>query len=92
MKLRGRPRKITFHVFDPRVVEDVLDRDLVTFWREEDAEAAAEKRRRAALKAKLTRSRKSKGKTRSTPEADPDDASRSKLLGWEEFDRNGLLR
>jgi hypothetical protein len=28
---------ITFHVFDPRVVEDILDRDLVTIWREEDA-------------------------------------------------------
>lgn len=34
MKLRGRARKITFHVFDPRVVEDILDRDLVTVWRE----------------------------------------------------------
>jgi hypothetical protein len=34
VKLRGRGRKITFHVFVPRVVEDILDRDLVTVWRE----------------------------------------------------------
>lgn len=46
VKLRGRARKITFHVFDPRFVEDVLDRDLVTVWREEDAMTAAENRRR----------------------------------------------
>jgi hypothetical protein len=29
VKLRGRARKITFHVFDPRVVEDLLDRGVV---------------------------------------------------------------
>ena len=29
-KLRGRARKITFHVFDPSHIEDVLDRELVT--------------------------------------------------------------
>jgi len=28
VKLRGRARKITFHVFDPRHIEDVLDRDM----------------------------------------------------------------
>ena len=54
VKLRGRARKITFHVFDPRHIEDVLDRDLVTVWREEDAMTAAENRRRAAGKAALT--------------------------------------
>ncbi|MHC2568673.1 hypothetical protein ACVMH6_001001 [Rhizobium leguminosarum] len=90
VKLRGRARKITFHVFDPRVVEDILDRDLVTVWREEDAEATVEKGRRAALKAKLTRSLKTKAKTSSKPDAD--DASRLKPLGWEEFSRDGLLR
>lgn len=62
MKLRGRARKITFHVFDPRVVEDLLDRGAVEEWREEDAAAASESRRRAAYKAKLTRSLK-KGRT-----------------------------
>ncbi|KOF22349.1 hypothetical protein AC244_02060 [Ensifer adhaerens] len=92
VKLRGRARQITFHVFDPRVVEDILDRDLVTVWREEDAEASAENRRRAALKAKLTRSLKSGRKSPSEPEGNPDDASRPKLLGWEEFGRDGLLR
>ncbi len=58
VKLRGRARKITFHVFDPRHVEDVLDRDLVTVWREDDAIAAVENRRRAAAKAALKRARK----------------------------------
>ncbi len=33
VKLRCRARKITFHVFDPRRIEDVLDRDLVSVWR-----------------------------------------------------------
>ncbi|TPJ74651.1 hypothetical protein FJ471_01480 [Mesorhizobium sp. B2-7-1] len=59
VKLRGRARKITFHVFDPRHIEDVLDRDLVTGWREEDAARAAENRRRAAVKAALKRAQKS---------------------------------
>lgn len=58
VKLRGRTRKITFHVFDPRHVEDVLDLDLAAVWREEDALAAAENRRRAAGKAALTRAKK----------------------------------
>jgi hypothetical protein len=34
VKLRGRARKITFHVFEPRHIEDVLDRDMVSVWRE----------------------------------------------------------
>lgn len=92
VKLRGRAKKITFHVFDPRVVEDVLDRDLVTVWREEDAEAAAENRRRAALKTKMTRALKAGGKTASTSKEDLDDASPTKLSGWDEFRRDGLLR
>jgi hypothetical protein len=56
--LSFRARNVTFHFFDPRLVEDVLDRDLVTDWREQDAIAAAENRQRAAWKAKLTHSRK----------------------------------
>ncbi|WP_455872835.1 hypothetical protein [Rhizobium yanglingense] len=90
VKLRGRASKITFHVFDPHVVEDILDRDLVTVWREEDAEAAAENRRRAALKAKPTRSLRTSKK--SSTEGSSGDASRPKLSGWEEFGRDGLLR
>ncbi|MGO6689230.1 hypothetical protein [Rhizobium leguminosarum] len=92
VKLRGRARKITFHVFDPRVVEDLLDRGVVEEWREEDAAAAVENRRRAAYKAKLTRSLK-KGKTvKGDTVAGSDEAPRTELAGWEEFGRDGLLR
>lgn len=92
VKLRGRARKITFHVFDPRKVEDILDRDLVDAWREQDAETAAENRRRAAWKAKLTRAQKTADKPASTPPGNGDDASRPNLVGWEEFERDGPLR
>ncbi|MDQ0322050.1 hypothetical protein QO002_004256 [Pararhizobium capsulatum DSM 1112] len=34
VKLRGRTRKITFHVFDPTIVADILDREpSMTGWR-----------------------------------------------------------
>jgi hypothetical protein len=88
VKLRGRAKSITFHVFDPRDVEDVLNRDLVATWREDDVATAAEKRRRAAWKAKLTRSRKSGSETVSEGENEP----RPQLRGWGEFDRDGPLR
>ncbi|RYG79287.1 MAG: hypothetical protein EON59_16495 [Alphaproteobacteria bacterium] len=91
VKLRGRARKITFHVFDPRMVEDILDRAVVDTWREEDAERAAENRRRAAWKAKLTRSQKSGSGEVSTSEGRDED-DRFKLRGWAEFERDGLLR
>lgn len=85
VRLTGRAKKITFHVFDPRVVEDILDRDLVDVWREEDAERAAENRRLAAWKAKLT----PRGLN-----ADRDDGEeeRIELRGWAEFERDGPLR
>lgn len=92
VKLRGRAKKITFHVFDPRVVEDVLDRDLVTNWREEDAATAAENRRRAAWKAKMTRSLKANGEANGGSKPLPEDNTVSKLLGWADFVREGLLR
>ena len=92
VKLRGRARKITFHVFDPRHIEDVLDRDLPSVWREADAIAAAENRRRAAGKAALTRAGK---RQRTVPEG-VDNANepspKPKLKGWEDFDLDGLLR
>lgn len=88
VKLRGRARKITFHVFDPRAVEDLLNRGSVDEWREEDAIAAAENRRRAALKTKLSRSLRKSAKVKAPP---PDDVS-TKLAGWEEFSGDGLLR
>jgi hypothetical protein len=88
VKLRGRARKITFHVFDPRHIEDVLDRDLVTVWREEDAAAADENRRRGAGKAAIKRAQKS------APGTDPsaNEVSERKPIGWAEFESKGLLR
>jgi hypothetical protein len=90
VKLHGRARKITFHVFDPRRVEEILDRDLVDAWREDDAIGAAENRRRAAARRALTRSRKN-----SAPSAKPrgeQEGARPSLEGWEAFEREGLLR
>ncbi|TPI12497.1 hypothetical protein FJW06_17250 [Mesorhizobium sp. B4-1-3] len=86
VKLRGRARKITFHVFDPRHIEDVLDRDLVSVWREEDAATRAENRRRAAAKAALKRAQK---KSSGAASHTHDEAG---LRGWEDFDMDGLLR
>ena len=91
VKLRGRAGQITFHVFEPRMVEDLLDRGVVEEWREEDAAAAAENRRRAALKAKLTRSLKSKDSRAASAPHKGSDAPSEGLTGWEEFDRDGLL-
>jgi hypothetical protein len=91
VRLRGRARQITFHIFDPRVVEDLLDRGAVDEWREEDAAAKSENRRRTAYKAKLTRSLKNAGKTKPKSELGTGDAF-SNLTGWDEFGRDGLLR
>lgn len=91
VRLRGRAKQITFHVFDPRVVEDILDRGLVDEWREDDIAAAAENRRRAAYKAKLTRSLSKKHSPKSSTSHAP--ASETEVLtGWEQFGRDGLLR
>lgn len=89
VRLNGRARRITFHVFDPKMVEDILDRGVVDEWRDEDAIAKAENRRRAAYQAKLTRSlKKSKpAKVRTMADADA-----SKLDGWDEFGRDGFLK
>lgn len=90
VRLRGRARQITFHVFDPRVVEDLLDRGAVDEWREEDAAAKSENRRRTAHQAKLTRSLKNAGRAKPKSELGAEDAS-FKLAGWDEFGRDGLL-
>ena len=92
VKLRGRARKITFHVFDPRHIEDVLDRDLASVWREQDAIATADNRRRAAGKAALTRAGKRTRSMGATSGAREVDAASPKLEGWEDFDLDGLLR
>lgn len=86
VKLRGRARKITFHVFDPRYIEDLLDRDSMSVWREDDAIARKENRRRAAGKAAITRARRNGG-GEGVDAADPE-----KPVGWDEFEREGFLR
>ena len=91
VKLPGRAKKITFHVFDPRVVEDILNSDTLDAWCEDDAEKAAEKRRRAAWKRKLARAESKAGTPPETGSEDGDEA-RFKLRGWAEFERDGLLR
>lgn len=85
VRLRGRAKKITFHVFDPRVVEDLLDSDTIETWREEDAITAAENRRRAAWKAKLKRAQPAPAAADGGEVSEPE-----QLLGWAEFERGEL--
>jgi hypothetical protein len=86
VRLRGRAKAITFHVFEPQKVLDVLDSGDVDEWRENDKEAAAENRRRAAYKRKLTRTLAGQTKAKNSPS---DDAP---LEGWAVFGDDGLLR
>ncbi|GLU29276.1 hypothetical protein [Brucella sp. NBRC 12950] len=90
VKLRGRARKITFHVFDPEVIEDILDRGATEIWREHDRETASENRKRAAAKAKLIRSQKNLEKQQTAPKNANSDGSTPK--GWDEFNADGLLK
>ena len=70
--LRGRARQITFHVYDPRMVEDLLSRGAVD-------------------EAKLTRWLKKRH--RDEPRSERREANVSaELAGWEEFDRDGIVR
>ena len=87
VKLRGRARKITFHVFDPRRVEELLDSGMIDEWRELDTETARENRRRAAWNRKLAKAEKA-GQAAPVEEG----GERGRLVGWEEFERLGLLR
>lgn len=91
VRLAGRARQITFHVFDPAVVMELLDRGAADEWREEDRAAAAENRRRSAMKAKLTRSLKNRPSTPPSPD-DGTDEHATRLRGWDEFGSDGLLR
>ena len=84
VKLRGRGT-ITFHVFDPDFVADALSRDLVFEWREQDAEAAAERRRQARWKAAQRRQR-----VVQDSDTEVDDPDMPGLIGWAEFKRTGL--
>ncbi len=89
VRLAGRARQITFHVFDPKIVEELLDHGTVDEWRVEDAEAKAEKRRKATYQAKLTRLSKKGERPKKTDSGTEDFAG---LRGWEDFDTDGLLR
>lgn len=91
VRLNGRARQITFHVFDPKVVEDLLDRGIVDEWRVEDAEAKAEKREKAAYQRKMERSLKKTSKPNKKDER-AIDGDAEQLRGWEEFDADGFLR
>lgn len=91
VKLRGRARKITFHVFDPRYIEDVLDRDLPEVWREEDKLTAAENRRRGAQKAALKKAGKL-DRTNALGRKAGTHGTVPALKGWRDFDLDGLLR
>ncbi|MBO1026679.1 hypothetical protein [Brucella pseudogrignonensis] len=89
VKLRGRAKKISFHVYEPRFVEDILDQGAPDLWRVQDRETAAENRRRAAAKAKHTRALVKK-----TGSGDKAAASKQtpQLRGWEDFDAEGFLK
>lgn len=84
VKMRGRSRKVTFHIFDPQDIEDVLDRDMPSLWREQDLQAAADNRRRAAHKAACKR----RTKAPANIYAEEDQG----LAGWDAFADDGLLR
>lgn len=93
VKLRGRARAVTFHVFEPSHVEDVLDRDMPAIWRVEDGQAATEARRCAAGKAALTRTgkRSPEAKVGSRHER-TERLDGSDLKDWEAFASQGWLR
>lgn len=91
VKLRGRSKAVTFHVFEPAHIEHILNGDLTEIWREEDATALAENRRRAAGKAALTRAGKRQGKIKPASPV-PVELPEAQLDGWEEFAAEGLLR
>lgn len=89
VRLRGRAKKITFHVFEPALIEDLLDRDIVTIWREQDKMTAAENRRHAAMKTKMLRGVKAKNAAK--PKSDSGIVE-TKLVGWEDFIADGFLK
>lgn len=86
-----RARAVTFHVFDPRRIETILNGDLPAIWRQEDAKRGAEKRRRAAAKAALVRTRKVEPQPEGTGNGVREEVA-PHLAGWDEFDADGLLR
>lgn len=91
VKLRGRSKAVTFHIFEPSHIEHILNSDLTEIWREEDAVALTENRRRAAGKAALTRAGKRAGKKKAASPSSGE-SPEAQLEGWEEFAAEGLLR
>ena len=91
VKMRGRAKAVTFHIFDPRHIEEVLNGDLSEIWRDEDTQAAAENRQRAAGRAALRRAQKNQTKDGKV-DHDDEDAAHSPLDGWDAFAAEGLLR
>ena len=91
VKLRGRSKPITFHVFEPVHIEHILNGDLPEIWREEDAATLVENRRRAAGKAALTRAGKRQAKLKPNRSASDEELD-AQLEGWEEFLAEGFLR
>ena len=89
VKLQGRGT-ITFHVFDPVFVASALSNELVVEWREQDAEAAAERRLKASWKARQKRLQKASGAEGARSEATPNRENGPDLVGWEEFLKTGL--
>lgn len=92
VKLRGRAKAVTFHIFDPHHIEDVLDGDLPVIWREEDARAVAENRRRAAGKAALARAARGRTGKTGADSVGLNDVTVTQLDGWDAFEADGLLR
>lgn len=86
VKMRGRSKAVTFHIFDPKHIEEILDRDLPTIWREQDAEETAHNRRRGANRAARTRAEK-----RAKPRG-KEVVGGGNLEGWDAFEDEGLLR
>lgn len=84
VKLRGRAKSITFHVFDPVHVTALRDDATVDEWRERDAELSAERRRQSAWARARNKAEKATGDTpvRKTSRRRP---AQTNLEGWAEF-------
>lgn len=91
-----RGRSVEFRVHDPKVIEDALDRDLPSIWREEDLATATENRERGARRSAMTRKegRKPEGITVRQPASQVEHVTQPPpgFAGWGEFDREGWLR
>jgi len=88
VRLRGRAKEVTFHIYNHRYIETLLDGELVATWREEDAARATE----ARLWGSKKRSRglgNLNSTVKPTKGESPKEASRFKLKGWAEFERDG---